>query len=197
MSGDYAAIVTTIVLAVLVVGSVQLYVLAQRELIPHSSYESGSAAELRIVGSIREGNPPRAEDLATLDATTRSGVPLKVIPTRAFVVLWVIVCFALIVVEIKVLKWAASAKPGPAPELAAWSFYVCAGSVMLLAVEGLARAMAPALTVFLKSAKDMWSMSREERDQVKIALADYRAAQNPSPPAADEEQPSADDPPRP
>ncbi|MFF3838244.1 hypothetical protein [Streptomyces sp. NPDC001930] len=197
MSGDYAAIVTTIVLAVFVVGSVQLYVLARRELIPDPRWESGSAAELRIVGSLREGDQPRAEDLAVLDETTRTSVSLKVIPTSVSAVLWIIVGFALIVVEINVLKWAATAKPGPAPELAAWAFYVCAGSVTLLAVEGLARAMTPALSVLIKCAKDMRSMSREERDHVKIALADYRAAQNASPPEADEEQRSADDPPGP
>ncbi|WP_405434855.1 hypothetical protein [Streptomyces anulatus] len=144
MSHDYAAIVSTLIVALLTIGTVQLVSLLKRwSVMVRGLYQEGYEARHRITEALKTGQSPDAEDFEKLNIV-RPGrwlfrVAITLGPYVAAAV-WAVACVVLLDVQISVLRWAGADKPGMDPELArkAYRTVVVCGSLM--AAEGLLRA---------------------------------------------------------
>jgi hypothetical protein len=185
MSGDYAALITTVILAALLVGSVQTYALFRRwtsvyvdaaRLLVDSTNRSRKA--------IQRGDEPDPADTDAIIEIISKPRRFLYRSTAAFlaVAVWVAVCTTLVVVQIEVLRWAATNQPSKDPDLARLSFYVAAGAVVLLVAEGVLRVLFQAGSSLSQAFRDYESMTSEERRTFYRALG-ARVASTPTAPA--------------
>jgi hypothetical protein len=183
MSDDYAALVTTVILAVLLIGSVQAYTLFRTwgdGIV--EAFEDLTTSIDNVVQAGRSGQEPSIEDLAKIDKARVSGpnhmMRRKVAALLAFTV-WVAICVVLVVVEIEVLKWSATHSPEDHPGLAKFAFYACAASVVILVAEGAVRVMARTAISLKKEMEPMRAYTAEDRRRYDEALHAFRQAQEP------------------
>ncbi|MFV0126201.1 hypothetical protein ACLGI4_00455 [Streptomyces sp. HMX112] len=139
MSNDYAAVVTTINAAVLLVGTVQYTGLTKRvgDRIFAATREQAEVKAL-LLDQRRQGTDPSPESLVRL-REQRDELRRR---TRANVVaslIWSVTCASLLVQQMRILAWTGTAHPGPASGLARSSFYVTVTGVLVLVAEPLAR----------------------------------------------------------
>lgn len=185
MSGDYAALITTVILAALLVGSVQTYALFRRwtsvyvdaaRLLVDSTNRSRKAIQRGV-----EPDPADTDAIIEIISKPRRFLYRS---TAAFlaVAVWVAVCTTLVVVQIDVLRWAATNQPPKDPDLARLSFYVAAGAVVLLVAEGVLRVLFQAGSSLSQAFRDYESMTSEERRTFYRALG-ARVASTPTAPA--------------
>ncbi|MFC7844632.1 hypothetical protein [Streptomyces sp. NPDC057382] len=140
MSDDYAALVTAIILAVLLIGTVQTYTLMRmwtdRFVETAQQYASSRRQALE---AIRRGEEPAPDDLNGLATAVGQAGPMqllaKVWPVLVGTSIWFGVCAVLVAVQIRILFWSATHQPETDPALAKLAFFVTAGSVALLILE--------------------------------------------------------------
>ncbi|WP_228184021.1 hypothetical protein [Streptomyces anulatus] len=144
MSHDYAAIVSTLIVALLTIGTVQLVSLLKRwSVMVRGLYQEGYEARHRITEALKTAQSPDAEDFEKLNIVRPVRWLFRVAITLGPYVaaaVWAVACVVLLDVQISVLRWAGADKPGMDPELArkAYRTVVVCGSLM--AAEGLVRA---------------------------------------------------------
>jgi hypothetical protein len=148
MSNDYAAVITTVNAAVLLVGTVQFSVVmgkfAERTVEGHREEHDLRGRAIEV---LRRGRQPDAEDLRKLKQMKRRrafGVS-KSLPAYTAGALWFALCTVLVVSTIKVLKWAGTANAGPNPDLAEDSFTTAAIAICVLVVEAYVMGFAKAV----------------------------------------------------
>ncbi|MFE9776168.1 hypothetical protein ACFYOV_31830 [Streptomyces sp. NPDC005931] len=175
MSDDYAALITTIILASLLIGSVQSYSLLRRWADSHlGTTEDGMDARTRALESIRRGEAPRPEDL---EAIALAAQPVRVLRKTLLPLIssgvWLAVSAALVWVQVKVLLWSGTHEPPTDPQLAKQAFYVASGAVVLLVAEGLLRVMAYGASRILQSIQSLEEATPEERSELLQAIRRY------------------------
>ncbi|MFF6911545.1 hypothetical protein [Streptomyces sp. NPDC012466] len=175
MSDDYAALITTIILAVLLIGTVQTYTLLRAWT---NSYAETAGhyveAHNRVVAAVTAGNDPDSEDLELISAVA---APRRLLllawPAVTAGSAWLTVCALLVTVQIKVLLWSATHQPETDPQLARWAFYVTSGSVVLLLMEGLVRAALQGLFGVRRSLSGYTPLDAQTRDGFYKAIAQH------------------------
>ncbi|MPY47108.1 hypothetical protein [Streptomyces acidicola] len=173
MSDDYAALITTIILAALLIGSVQLASLLRRFVGAFvESAQRGVNAQNSAIDAIQREEDPEPDDLEAITVAVRPGRVLrKAIPALAAAIIWLGICGPLVWILIKVLFWSATHEPQTDPQLAKASFYVTAGAVAVLVIEGMVRVVAEALRNMKRALNSYTPPTREQRSKLFEALA--------------------------
>lgn len=144
MSHDYAAIISTLIVALLTIGTVQLVSLLKRwSVLMRGFYQEGYEARHRITEALKAGRSPDPEDFEKLNVVRPVRWMLRVAMTGAPYVaaaVWAAACVVLLDVQINVLRWAGTHEPGIDPELARKAFRTVMVCGSLMAAEGLIRA---------------------------------------------------------
>ncbi|MGW4759530.1 hypothetical protein [Streptomyces chartreusis] len=187
MSDDYAAVITTVILAVLAVGSVQTYTLVRRLRDAMVEWVAEAVdARSRVVVALRAAQPPSPDDLAKVDALTRPDAAVRRL-TPAYVAsfVWLAVCGVLVYVQIRVLKWAGTHHPEKDPDLAELAFYVCTVAVGVLVIEGVIRGVAGLVGRMRLMRTEITNTrpSDEELAEFNNSLDRYRNERSGEPPA--------------
>nr|WP_185930688.1 hypothetical protein [Streptomyces sp. WAC05458] len=154
MSADYVAVISTLILAVLAVGTVQIYSTTKESFKKTSeTLESLVQARSRVVTALRDGIAPDETDLR-LVARFPTGVllftPRAIFPALrsaignsfrvAPMVTWLILCAALCWSQIRVLIWLGHEKAaGKAPEVAQESALIVVLALLFLVAEAVVR----------------------------------------------------------
>ncbi|MFF8441913.1 hypothetical protein ACF07U_13655 [Streptomyces californicus] len=198
MSHDYAAIVSTIVVALLTIGTVQLVTLLKRwSVLLRGLYQEGYEARHRITEALRAGQDPDPEDFEQLNIV-RPGrwlyrMALTAAPYLAAAV-WAAACVVLIDVQIEVLRWAGAADPGPAAELARRAFKTVVVCGSLMAAEGLVRAAAIGFGFVVRGHREhRAAFTAAERHAFFDSVAEYRRLSSARRRARSRTEPSAPD----
>ncbi|MEV5583002.1 hypothetical protein AB0L39_31125 [Streptomyces parvus] len=145
MSDDYAAIVSTLIVALLTIGTVQLVTLLKRwRVFATDFFREAVDARRRVTLALKTGHSPAPEDFESFTRWPRRrpwhSIVALVAPVAAC--LWGALCVHLVILQVRVLRWAGADEPGPDPGLAELAFLtiVVCGSGMV--IEGLIRAVA-------------------------------------------------------
>jgi hypothetical protein len=172
MSDDYAALITTIILAVLLIGTVQTYSLLRAWTNSYAEIARRYVEAWNRAGdAARNGSDPDDEDLEQISiVATPRRLLLLAWPAMAAGVAWLSICALLVILQIKVLLWSATHEPARDPQLAKWTFYATSGSVVLLLIEGLARAVLQGISGIWQSLNNYTLFGSDERDVVFRAL---------------------------
>jgi len=183
MSDDYAALISTIIIAALLIGSVQLYTLTRTWVsIPIQTLQEFLQAMSRATAAIRAGNDPAVEDLEGIaSAVDPKNAIRKVWPAWVAAAIWMAVCVLLVTLQIKILLWSATGTPKD-PDLAKAAFYITAAVVIMLVAEGIIRVFVSDLPKMFKAlashSDDLWPNSAE-RDRLYRALANHTRGTSP------------------
>ncbi|MGA5208066.1 hypothetical protein [Streptomyces variegatus] len=141
MSDDYAAITTSIMLAVLVIATMQAERLLKAWYAPLvEARKRWWAVEDEIAAHLRAGREVTHDDLARLrdvraQAACRANEMgalsnlLKIICVGGP---WLLLCLQIVSTVVYVLRWAATPDPDPSPALARLAFYTTTASVVAL-----------------------------------------------------------------
>jgi hypothetical protein len=177
MSNDYAALITTLIVAVIAVGTIQLYTLMKRW--GDVFAEAGSElveARRRILDAMAQGQAPTPDDLNAASMSPRwvLAVSRKSFPPYLAAAIWIGVCGGLVVIQASVLRWTAMADKPKSAELAEKSFWVVVAAVVLLIVEGIARALLEARVKVRRLGQGLAHYSRADRQRMHQALTQYR-----------------------
>ncbi|MFJ2924582.1 hypothetical protein ACIPIU_06065 [Streptomyces massasporeus] len=168
MSNDYAALITTVILAALLIGSVQTYTLFRRWASVYTDvarlYVDATNRSRRAIQQGEEPDPADTDAIIEILAKPRRFIYRSTAALLA-VSVWVAVCTTLVIVQIDVLKWAATGQSTKDPSLARLSFYVAAGAVVLLVAEGVIRVLFQAGSSLVQAFRDYEVMTGEERDK--------------------------------
>jgi hypothetical protein len=177
MSNDYAAIVTTLDGAILVIGTAQFVGIYKKFTEKSSVIEREKFAHRgRLVEALQRGEEPDAADLVA----ARRGLILSwdtLLLSLAFAV-WGVLAGAVAIVQVQVLRWAATAgeNPDPDPELARMAYLVTGAAILALLFEAMAGALIGNLRYLLLNAardyRDRYSSEarRELEEKVKEAV---------------------------
>ncbi|MET9735586.1 hypothetical protein ABZZ79_34665 [Streptomyces sp. NPDC006458] len=190
MSDDYAALLTTLIVTVLAVGTIQTYTLMRRLGDSQTADVRRTVeARLRVLDAMRRGGAPDPEDLRAAHVSTVSFLALSQRNLSAYTagVVWSLVVVVLGVQQVKILMWAGSADHGDSPNLARDSFYLVAVSVGLLLAEGVVRAFVRTFVDQRESLKPLHAYPREERAEMLAAVRHFHRtgeAPAPAPPRA-------------
>ncbi|WP_394427375.1 hypothetical protein [Streptomyces sp. SGAir0957] len=177
MSDDYASLLTTLIVAVFAVGTIQTYSLMKRWGDAQSEQIRELAeARVRVTDALHHGTQPTEEDLRVAGRT--SWTPLLmfrrgIAPYIAGLV-WTTVVIILGIQQVRILKWTAAAGDDPDPHLARTSFYMVTGAIALLLTEGIVRAFAQTMAKQFGYLKPLWSYPRAVRAQMDCAVKEYR-----------------------
>jgi hypothetical protein len=185
MSDDYAALITTVILAVLLIGTVQAYTLFK-------AWGDGVVETIEwmrpsidnIIQAGRTGAEPPAEDLAKIDRARESNqaVRQKAAALVAFIV-WLAICAVLVSVQIAVMEWSATHSPEEkAPGLARFAFVACSASIVILVMEGVVRVVVRTAIGLKKQNAELNRYTAEDKHRYLEALRSYREAQQVPPP---------------
>ncbi|WP_431776292.1 hypothetical protein [Streptomyces cucumeris] len=156
MSNDYAAIITTVNAAILLVGTVQHVTLMKKSVDTVNAEDQALRTACgQVIEEMRRGVDPSPGTLNELRPRRRLRRRFwqMTVPWAAALV-WMATCMFLVSVQSDVLRWAGTAKPDPEPRLARFAFYVAVGSTMLLVIEA-------ALSVLIQAAAMAQSNGRE------------------------------------
>lgn len=165
MSSDYAALITTVILAALLIGSVQTYTLFRRWASVYTDvarlYVDATNRSRRAIQQGEDPDPADTDALIEILSKPRRFIYRSTAALLA-VSVWVAVCATLVIVQIDVLKWAATNQQTKDPGLAKLSFYVAAGAVVLLVAEGVIRVLFQAGASLAQAFRDYEVMTSEE-----------------------------------
>ncbi|MFI6729238.1 hypothetical protein NRF20_46165 [Streptomyces sp. R-74717] len=182
MSDDYAALITTVILAVLLIGTVQLYTLIKSYADAMPQADDSHAALLERVAQALHGNrDPRAEDLAALDQYFTDLFARVVGRNRRWgtylaSAAWVAICCVLVITQIKVLKWSATHTPAQDPHLAKTAFYIASGAVVILVCEGVVRVITQVIANARRHRARVRQFSADDFRRLNEAGERYRQA---------------------
>ncbi len=139
MSNDYAAVLTTINAAVLLVGTVQYTGLMRRvgDRV-FTTKRQQTEAKRQLIEQQRGGIDPSAEALLQL-RNERRELRKRTLPNLVASLVWSATCLLMITNQMQVLAWLGTAQPGAAATLARRSFLVTLIGVSVLVAEPLAR----------------------------------------------------------
>ncbi|MEU1668508.1 hypothetical protein ABZ547_34000 [Streptomyces sparsogenes] len=136
MSNDYAAVATSVIFGVLVIGTAQHYAMVKRiNDLRSERIQTVSDARERVLNDLRNGTKPSLNDLEQSHASRLTHEGFDGVLARWSAGLWGIVAASLAIVQIRILIWAGGANPGPAPELAHIVFIDTAVAIALLVLE--------------------------------------------------------------
>jgi hypothetical protein len=185
MTDDYASLVTTLIVTVLAVGTIQTYTLMRR--LGESQTEDVRKtvqARLKVLDAMRQGLTPDPEDLREAHVSTLSLLALSQRNLSAYLAgaVWSGVVIVLGVQQIRILRWAGSAGHTANPDLARDSFYLVSGAVGLLLVEGLVRAFVRTFVDQRESLKPLRDYPSDERSRMLAAVRRFhRTGEIPAP----------------
>ncbi|MEV6758217.1 hypothetical protein [Streptomyces sp. NPDC051214] len=188
MSNDYAALITTFIVAVIAVGTIQVYTFSRRW--GDTFTAEGSKlidARQRLLELFRQGHDPTSAEMEAAGMGPRwyLSVLLKGFPPYLATGLWVLVCAVLVFVQAHVLRWAAMENKPKGAKLAETSFWVVVIAVVILVAEGLIRGLLEAQVNTLRVQRRLAPYSRTERHVMEQALKEYRrTGQLPAPSAS-------------
>ncbi len=175
MSDDYAALITTVILAVLLIGTVQTYTLLRAWV--NSQVEAvrrGVDAHNRVAAAVKDGREPNDEDLQEVVKLRRPHhVVLQAWPAVLAGAVWLGVCATLVGMQIRVLQWAGTHEPATNPALAEKAFYVCSAAIVLLVAEGLVRTLARGISGIRQATQSYEALDPQERAGTLTAIAEY------------------------
>ncbi|MFF9016118.1 hypothetical protein ACF09C_24525 [Streptomyces sp. NPDC014870] len=182
MSNDYAAIATTVIFGVLVIGTAQHYAMVKRiNDLRNKRIQTVSDARARALNDLRNGTKPSLSDLEQAHGSHLTHEGLDGGLTRWSAGLWGIVAGSLAVAQVRILIWAGGADPGPAPNLAHLIFINTAGAIALLVLETFARAGKHLITN-KPPVRTPWPGNNDERAQlVRIVREHQETHQVPHP----------------
>ncbi|WP_415962044.1 hypothetical protein [Streptomyces sp. 021-4] len=191
MSDDYAALLTTLIVAVLAVGTIQTYSMMKR----WSDTQAEQTrvlieARVRVADALHRNAQPTEDDLkaaresvSTVARMARKGM----LPYGASLV-WIAVVVTLGDQQLRILKWAATAGDPADPELAKSAFYYVSAAIVLLLAEGFARGLVVTFRTNRQQFKPWKNYPRSTRDQADRAVRAYRRTGQlpaaPTPPAS-------------
>ncbi|WP_143203497.1 hypothetical protein [Streptomyces sp. CB02115] len=188
MSDDYASLLTTLIVAVLAVGTVQTHSLMKRWNDTHvEQLRVATEARIRVADALGRGVQPSEGDLQVADQSARRAVAMArswLAPWLAGGV-WAGVVVTLGKQQLRILKWAATAGDPAAPELAKTSFRYVSIAVALLLAEGIVRVFVSSFTRQYQQFKSWRDYPRSSRALADDAIRAYRlTGQIPAAPAA-------------
>jgi hypothetical protein len=139
MSDDYAATLTTVNAAVLLVGTVQYTGLSRRvgDRV-YSSRREQATAKGHLIEQHRQGVEPSPGALVRLRSQRRD-LRKRTLANLVAGSVWCVVCVLLIVHQLEILAWAGTADAEPRPGLARRCFLVTCLGIVILVVEPMAR----------------------------------------------------------
>ncbi|WP_159027853.1 hypothetical protein [Streptomyces pactum] len=139
MSDDYAATLTTVNAAVLLVGTVQYTGLSRRvgDRV-FSSEREQAAAKGHLIEQRRQGVEPSPGALVQLRSQRRD-LRRRTSANLVAGSVWCVVCVLLIVHQLQILAWAGTADAEPDPGLARRCFLATCAGIVLLVLEPVAR----------------------------------------------------------
>ncbi|MEU3693803.1 hypothetical protein [Streptomyces narbonensis] len=191
MSNDFAAIISSINIAVLVIGSIQHYVLLKKYIADVSQKAPLDMERRRVLIDRMKatGVKPTRDELAEVhegDVEREDNYPPGLIAAGVGSLLWVFLCTALVFVQVKVLVWAALwgavENPPPAKTLAIVSCVVTAAAIVAVLVESVAHLWLPFLFTLRNFERAKTQISGVHQTEFDRLLAEYRASLA-SPPA--------------
>jgi hypothetical protein len=188
MSDDYAALITTVILAVLVIGTVQAYTLLKTwgDGVVETTERLRASID-NIVKAGRTGAEPPTEDLAKIHEARESNQVIRQKGAAlATSLVWLAICGILVTVQIAVLEWSATHGPEEKdPELAKLAFGACSASIVILAGEGAMRVTARTASGMRKQILELSQYTAEDKRRFVEAVHKYREDQQapPTPPA--------------
>ncbi|MEU6687706.1 hypothetical protein [Streptomyces sp. NPDC046832] len=187
MSDDYAALLTTLIVAIFAVGTIQTYTLMR--LLGQKQNEDArrrAEAQQRVLQALRDGQAPDEQDLtdAYVPAVDRIGLPRKELAVYTAGVIWTGMVIVLGMQQIKILRWAGSAAHPKNPELAEDSFLLVSIALAVLLVEGVVRALAQGHLEFRAITAPLRQYTKADHKAMRQVVKQYRrAGQIPTPPA--------------
>lgn len=187
MSDDYAALLTTLIVAIFAVGTIQTYTLMR--LLGQKQNEDArrkAEAQHRVLQALRDGQAPEEQDLtdAYEPAIERIGLPRKELAVYTAGVTWTGMVIVLGMQQIKILRWAGSAAHPKDPELAEGSFFLVSIAIAVLLVEGVVRALAQSHLEFRAITAPLRQCTKADRKRMRQVVNQYRSTgQVPTPPA--------------
>ncbi|MFB6849796.1 hypothetical protein ACFCXS_33720 [Streptomyces sp. NPDC056373] len=187
MSDDYAALLTTLIVAIFAVGTIQTYTLMR--LLGQKLNEDArrkAEAQHRVLRALRDAQAPEEQDLtdAYEPAVDRIGLPRKELAVYTAGVTWTGMVIVLGTQQIKILRWAGSAAHPKDPELAEGSFFLVSIAIAVLLVEGVVRALAQSHLEFRAITAPLRQYTKADRKRMRQVIRQYRSSgQVPTPPA--------------
>ncbi|MFC8520152.1 hypothetical protein [Streptomyces sp. NPDC057257] len=173
MSDDYAALITTVILFVLAVGTVQTYTFLKQYADAAAEWARQLAeVRSRVLSAIRAGDEPENRDMERVGELTEDRPTKGFPPAYIAAGLWLALCTTLVGVQAKVLLWAATDGHSKDPHLARLSFFVSCAAMGVLTAEGLVRAWLRGRSGLRRYALD----DEEDAARYQRALADYQAS---------------------
>jgi hypothetical protein len=190
MSEDYASLLTTLIVAIFAVGTIQTYTFFRKwGDLETEELRKSVDARVRVLEALRLDEQPTADDLKAAHVTALKSLKFSRRTWAPYVVAftWVLLVVLLGAQQIKILRWAASASKPQAPHLAESSFYLVSIALVLVLTEGGLRAVVRALSDQRSSLSRLDEYPRSERDRMRQAAREYqRTGQMPTPPSPPE-----------
>lgn len=175
MSDDYAALITTVILFVLAVGTVQAYTFLKQWADAAAEWARQLAeVRSRVLDAIRAGDEPEESDMERVGQLAENRPTKGFPPAYIAAGLWLCLCTTLVAVQVKVLLWAATDGHGKDPHLARQSFFVSCAAMGILTAEGLMRAWLRGRSGLTRYAL----VDEEDAARYHRALEDYRASRS-------------------
>jgi hypothetical protein len=175
MSNDYAALLTTLNVAVFAVGTIQIYTLMKRWTdSQRDTTERTAHARIAVTNALQHNHQPNPEDLR--DAYIRPASILRSKSFGAYVAgtLWVAIVLLLGIQQISILRWAGSADKPAAPDLAERSFHMVTIAIAVLLAEGVVRAFSEGVIHQWTVTKPIRQLSRSDRRRMESAVKEYK-----------------------
>ncbi|MFE1884171.1 hypothetical protein [Streptomyces diastatochromogenes] len=176
MSDDYASLIITVVIAVLAVGTVQLYTLMNRwgQVFVTTS---GRRTELRLrtLQAMTEGRQADEGDLKELaDKWKWWRSLLRAVPPYLAAGIWGALCALNVGVAIRVLQWSGQDGHGKDPQLAEHAYWVAVASIGTLMFEGLVRSFLTVGGRMASNRRRLRSFSTDDRDRLYELIDHYQ-----------------------
>lgn len=193
MSDDYAALLTTLIVAVLAVGTIQTYTLMKRWGDTETErVRLTSQARERVLEAMRQGQDPGEEDLRQAFVPVFNlGMNRKAVPAYVAGFVWVVVVTTLGAFQVKILRWAAAEGDPADPQLARKAFYAVSIAIALLLAEGMIRAFSQMLSEQWTAVKPLRQYSRSERRRAIRTVRQFRKTGQVPTPASPPTPPNA------
>ncbi|MFF0285031.1 hypothetical protein [Streptomyces sp. NPDC005262] len=169
MSDNYAAIISSVIAAVIVVGFIEMHALMKWAMKRGDAIylEQEEATALAVLG-MREGVGPTPEQLSYLNRVNtilsqRKRFFRMAIPVALWWI-WTLLCIGLVATLLEVLLWTATDNRGKSPGLTLGSLIFSSLGVMALLVAALGRALSHFGTEVITSNTGVDITSYEERE---------------------------------
>jgi hypothetical protein len=177
MSDDYAALLTTLIVAIFAVGTLQTYTLMRRiGQSQNDDLRNTAEAQHRVLQSLAAGQAPAEQDLTAAHVPTAVaiGIPRKALAVYVTGVIWTAMVVVLGIQQVKILRWAGSANHPKDPQLAEGSFYLVSVCITVLLVEGAVRAVTQSFLEQRTITAPLRQYTVEDRKRMRRVVKQYR-----------------------